>query len=273
MTARPKTPSKIDATNAVMCHPGILLAALLAAGAICASAQQQNAQQPSAQQAPAQPGAVHPASAARRQQLEKKPAQKPSPAQPAATEPAAPPLPNWPANDQANPATVVWNSQGLRIDASNSSLQQILKEVSTDTGAKVEGMATDQRVFGNFGPGPARDVLSQLLDGTGYNVLMVGDQGQGTPREIVLSEPPKGPAPVVPPSQAQQEENDMADQPPPQPPPQPQPQPMPNVRNGFNPGGQPRTPQQIIQELQQRQQQIQQMQQQQQIQQQQNSPP
>jgi len=34
---------------------------------------------------------------------------------------------------------------------------------------------------------PARDVLSELLDGSGYNVLMIGDQGQGTPRTLVLT--------------------------------------------------------------------------------------
>jgi len=85
---------------------------------------------------------------------------------------------------------VVFDSRGLLIVASNSSLAQILKDVSTDTGAKVEGMGADQRIFGTYGPGPARDVLSQLLDGSGYNVLMVGDRGAGTPRRIVLTIPP-----------------------------------------------------------------------------------
>lgn len=258
MTAQPQTSLKITAANSVVRRSGIV--AILTVAAISAAAQQ-----------PAeQPPVIHSAAAAKRRQIQKNAAQNPPAAQPApAPAPVAPPPPNWPANNQPNQATVLWNSQGLRIDASNSSLQQILQEVSTETGAKVQGMSADQRIFGTFGPGPARDVLSQLLDGTGYNVLMIGDQGQGTPREIVLSEPPKGPAPVVPPSQTQEEENDIADQPPPQPPPQPQP--MPNIRNGFNPGGQPRTPQQIIQELQQRQQQLQQTQQQQ-MQNQQNNP-
>jgi hypothetical protein len=63
--------------------------------------------------------------------------------------------------------------------ATNSSLQQILSDVSTATGVKVEGTPGDQRVYGSYGPAPARDVLSQLLDGSGYNVLMIGDQGEG----------------------------------------------------------------------------------------------
>ena len=60
---------------------------------------------------------------------------------------------------------MVWDSQGLKIDASNSSLAQILKDVATATGARWQGLEQDQRIFGSYGPGPARDVLTQLLDG------------------------------------------------------------------------------------------------------------
>src|SRR5580692_1445922 len=112
--------------------------------------------------------------------------QEPAPA-PVAQTPPPPPMPDWPVNNKPNPASVVWDATGLRINASNSSLQQILSEVSTETGTKVEGMGADQRVYGEFGPGQARDVLSQLLQGSGYNVLLAGDIGQGAPREIVLS--------------------------------------------------------------------------------------
>jgi len=170
--------------------------------------------------------------------------------------PVAPPPPDWPANDRPTPATVVWNSQGLRIEAANASLKQILNDVATATGARVQGMSGDQRVFGSFGPGPARAVLSQLLEGTGYNVLMIGDQGQGTPRQIVLSPQPNGPAQQVASNPNQADDNaDVAD-----PQPQEQPQPPPVLGNALNPGNVPRTPQQIMQEMQQRQQQIEQMQ-------------
>jgi hypothetical protein len=174
--------------------------------------------------------------------------------------PEAPKLPIWPVNDPPANATVVWNSQGLRIDATNSSLTQILKDVSTATGTKVEGLGSDQRIFGTYGPGSARDVLAKLLDGSGYNVLMIGDQGQGTPRSIVLStrnkESKGGDAQQASDNQpAANDDNADADeqpQQPQQPPPQVQP---PNLRNGFAPGAPPRTPQQIMQEMQQRQEQ------------------
>jgi hypothetical protein len=104
-----------------------------------------------------------------------------------AAKPPEPEIPKWPLNDQAGQATVTWDSKGLRIDATNSSLQQILTDVAAVTGASIQGFGKDQRIFGAYGPGPARVVLSALLEGTGYNILMVGDIGQGAPRQLLLS--------------------------------------------------------------------------------------
>ncbi|MFC5865575.1 hypothetical protein ACFPT7_24935 [Acidicapsa dinghuensis] len=101
--------------------------------------------------------------------------------------PAMPVIPDWPANDKPVAAAVNWNGKELSIDAKNSSLNQILADVSTATGLKVEGQSGDQRVYGTYGPAPARDVLNQLLDGSDYNMVMVGDSGYGTPTELVLS--------------------------------------------------------------------------------------
>ena len=196
------------------------------------------------------------------------PTQAPAPA------PAAPPLPNWPANKRPTEASVVWDSHGLFIQASNSSLDQILREISLKIGARVEGMGADERVFGTYGPGPAREVLAKLLDGSGYNVLLVGDQGQGTPRRIVLSGRPTVPSQPtgngIPGANNENDtENDQeAEQAPEPEPPGPGEQARPGTPE-YN-AAQPvpvRTPQQIFQE---RQQQIQRMQQQQQKQQQNN---
>jgi hypothetical protein len=161
----------------------------------------------------------------------------------------APEVPAWPANEKPVPASVTWDSHGLRVEAANSSLAQILEDVSTATGTKVEGFDADQRIFGVYGPGSAREVLSQLLQGSGYNVLLVGDQGQGTPREIVLSVRRAGSTVQTAntaPANASDEDVDTEEQPQPQP-----------GRPGIAPGGPARTPQQM-QEMQQRQQQGQQ---------------
>jgi hypothetical protein len=157
--------------------------------------------------------------------------------------PPEPPAPLWPANDNPTPAEVVWDSQGLRINAANSSLEQILNDVAAATGAKVEGFAADQRVFGVYGPASARDVLGQLLQGSGYNVLLIGDQGQGTPREIVLSTRHAGTAHMAGTPTASGNDDADVDEP-------PQPTPPPMLAPSGNDG--PRTPQQEMQEHQQR---------------------
>jgi hypothetical protein len=184
------------------------------------------------------------------------------PVVPAPLAPPAPQPPSWPAFDRAAEASVVWDSHGLSIDAANSSLEQILKDVSTATGAKVEGLSADQRVFGVFGPGPAREVLSQVLQGSGYNVIMIG--GQSAPRQIFLSERQAGPAqPAARNNTPSNDEDETAEEP--QQPSGPEATPSrPGFPPGFPPGvgGPPRSPQLIMQEMQQRQQFQQQQQQQ-----------
>lgn len=178
--------------------------------------------------------------------------------------PPEPEKPKWPINETPQKAAVTWDSHGLRISAANSSLHQILEDYETATGSKIDGMGPDERVFGNYGPGEARDVLAQLFTGTGYNLVMVGDLGRGAPRQIVLSRrvssggqqarPVYTPQPAVEEEPAENESNDDQQQGPPQPLVQ---------QPGAPADQQPRTPQQIMQEMQQRQQQLQQQQDQQ----------
>lgn len=87
----------------------------------------------------------------------------------------------------ATPATVTTSNDELTVKAQNSSLSQILRQVSSQTGMKLDGMSTDERVFGSFGPGAPREVLTALLNGTSYNLIMVGDLPNGAPRELLLS--------------------------------------------------------------------------------------
>lgn len=161
-----------------------------------------------------------------------------------AAPPAAPPLPQWPVNDPAQQASVTWTAQGLSIEARNSSLRQILDTVQAQIGVRIQGMDKDERVFGVYGPGQPREVLSQLLEGTDYNLLMVGNGKNGVPQQILLSEKPAGgPQPNAPVAQGDMYQPPVAPYEPPQPPPQ---------RPGVHPNEAPRTPQQILQEMQQR---------------------
>ena len=226
---------------------------------------------PAVAQAPASPQAA-PAQAHHAKTRARHAAKKQQSAPPlVAQTPPPPPMPHWPVNDNPNPASVVWDATGLRINATNASLQQILNEVSTETGAKVEGPVPDQRIYGDYGPGQARDVLSQLLQGSGYNILLAGDLGQGAPREIVLSPRQAGASGAS--NSMNRAQQDPDDEIPEQPEEQPQIQAPQmqnnNVRPGFGPNGPVRTPQQVMEEMQQRQ--I--LQQQQMQQQQQQNPP
>jgi hypothetical protein len=127
--------------------------------------------------------------------------------------------------------------------------------VSTATGTSFEGIGADERVFGAYGPGLARDVLSQLLHGTGYNVLMIGDQGQGAPRQIVLTS--RNPADAsASKDSANSADDDSADNGADDLPQQQQAAPLPvPMRPPFNPGGPSRNPQQMMQDRQQQMQQ------------------
>ncbi|MGA9720541.1 MAG: hypothetical protein WBQ79_19840 [Acidobacteriaceae bacterium] len=86
-----------------------------------------------------------------------------------------------------SPATVTADHNELTVKADNSSLAQILHQVSSKTGMQLDGLGGDERVFGSFGPAAPREVLTALLDGTSYNVVMVGDLPNGAPRELLLT--------------------------------------------------------------------------------------
>jgi hypothetical protein len=75
----------------------------------------------------------------------------------------------------------------LLVDARNSDLSTILQDVAAQTGMTVDGLSKNTRVFGVYGPGAPRDVLSQLLTGAGYNFVMVGGAQENVPRELLLT--------------------------------------------------------------------------------------
>lgn len=176
---------------------------------------------------------------------------KPSPAHSAPASEAEPPAAAGSLlSAPAQPAKVSLEAGRLTINADNSSLSEILDQISRMGGTKVEGLRAagnaDQRIFGEYGPGEPRQVLSELLVGCGYNVVMLGTTATGTPKELAVSARAPGGVPNPPPQpvQNQQFRSDYGVQPAPYAPPQVQPPPPPQRRNGV------RTPQEILQELQ-----------------------
>jgi hypothetical protein len=103
------------------------------------------------------------------------------------------------------------------IVATNSSLNQILRDISHTAGITITGGVAEERVFGNYGPGTPAEVLNSLLDGTGSNMLYV--QGLGPRKsELVLTTRTGGPTPPNPNAARFDAGDDQATPPPPPPP-------------------------------------------------------
>jgi hypothetical protein len=97
------------------------------------------------------------------------------------------------APGQSAKLSVDYDAGKLCVNANDASLNQILNEVARRIGMKVTGEVADERVFGQYGPAAPAAVLAALLDGTGSNMLLVGD-AKG-PRELILTARQGGPTP------------------------------------------------------------------------------
>jgi len=112
--------------------------------------------------------------------------------QTSAPQPVVPqgPLPQ-PTLDQmpAIPPQVTYQAGQLTIQAQNSTLGDILRAVRAKTGASVDIPSNaDERVVGRLGPGPAREVLASLLNGSHFNYVMVGSATDpGAVQQVILT--------------------------------------------------------------------------------------
>jgi S-formylglutathione hydrolase FrmB len=94
-----------------------------------------------------------------------------------------PPLPSGPTGPvqampldaiAAVPPQVTFENNELTIVAPNSTLADILRAVHKSTGADIDVPAAPERVVTHLGPGPARDVLADLLNGSRFNYVLLG---------------------------------------------------------------------------------------------------
>jgi hypothetical protein len=112
---------------------------------------------------------------------------------------------------QANRAQVELKDGMISVKADNSSLNQILRDISRLTGMKISGGVTDERVFGTYGPADPSTVLSTLLGGTGSNMMIVLD-ARRAPQELVLTPRGGGPSPPNPSASRDRGEEDVPQQ-------------------------------------------------------------
>lgn len=101
-----------------------------------------------------------------------------------------------------NAPTIIYNDGVLTISAYNSTLSDILRGISTQTGADVDiPPQADERVVTHLGPGPARDVVRSLLSGSRFNYILVGSNADSNtltrillfPRQIAKEKIPEPP--------------------------------------------------------------------------------
>ncbi len=117
-----------------------------------------------------------------------------------ATSPAAPPPPSTPLTPSQlppQPAQVTYSNGILSVSADNSSLNQILRQISHNTGMKITGGVADERVFGQYGPANPAQILAELLGGTGSNMILQHREGEAND-ELILTPRQGGPTPPNP---------------------------------------------------------------------------
>ena len=98
------------------------------------------------------------------------------------------PAPQPPLAKPAAKVQVNYAKGQLSIWADKASLAEVLYEVHRRTGADIPipaGAEQDQ-VVTSLGPGPAREVLASLLNGSRFNFIMVGSEGDPTQLRSVL---------------------------------------------------------------------------------------
>jgi hypothetical protein len=99
------------------------------------------------------------------------------------SQPQLPPLPSGPTGpiqpiplDSMSPVPphVTYENGELTIVAPNSTLGDILRAVRKQTGAEIDVPDARERVAATIGPGPAQEVMAQLLNGSRFNYVLLG---------------------------------------------------------------------------------------------------
>lgn len=86
-------------------------------------------------------------------------------------------LPLTPEQRPAAAPRVTYVDGKLTVVAKNSTLGDILRAISAKTGASIDiPEGANERVVSQLGPGPAREVMTALLNGSHFNYVMVGTE-------------------------------------------------------------------------------------------------
>jgi len=96
------------------------------------------------------------------------------------------------------PPQVSYQNAQLTIIAANSTLGDILRAVRKQTGAEIEIPAAPERVVTHLGPGSARDVIAELLNGSRFNYVLLGSPADSAVLTRVVLVAKSGPENAMP---------------------------------------------------------------------------
>jgi hypothetical protein len=119
-----------------------------------------------------------------------------------AQKPQLPPLPSGPTGPVQPmpldsmapvPPQVSYQNSQLTIVAPNSTLGDILRAVRKQTGAEIEIPPATERVVTHLGPGPAREVIAELLNGSRFNYVLLGSPADNSvlTRVVLVAKSPQ----------------------------------------------------------------------------------
>lgn len=89
-----------------------------------------------------------------------------------------------------NGVSIQFSNGNLSIHCNNATLSEVLFQIQKVTGAEIAipSGTEQQKVAGDFGPGTASEVLSDLLNGSGLNFVVVGSESDPNRlRSVILS--------------------------------------------------------------------------------------
>ena len=92
-----------------------------------------------------------------------------------------------PAQMPPKDPTVSFQNGSLTVVAENSTLSAILHAVEKTAGIKLQGTPPEDRIFGKFGPGSPRDVLTQLFSGAHIDYILQGNNNPNSVQSIIIN--------------------------------------------------------------------------------------
>jgi hypothetical protein len=118
------------------------------------------------------------------------PAAEPGPAPPQ----VKPPVPLRPSQMPAVPPRVSYQNGMLTIVAENSTMADVIAQVRSATGVKIEtvGGPSGERIAARIGPAPVREVILSLVQGSQYDFIILGALNDPQAVERVILTPKVG---------------------------------------------------------------------------------